>query len=130
MPTRIPSLLEQAIQSNASGTNNAVKEQLGIQEFDSSILQNQITANTNQIAELSGSISNVESAILVQVAEISGNLTIDMNNLDISLTEGLVTMFDISGSSATGGSATLPSNPVGFISVISNGMTIKLPFYV
>ena len=34
-----------------------------------------------------------------------------------------------SSSSATGGSATLPSNPVGFITITVNGKPYKVPYY-
>lgn len=43
------------------------------------------------------------------------------------------TIFPVSGgtsTSATGGSATLPSNPVGFIVVtLPNGTAVKVPYY-
>ena len=34
-----------------------------------------------------------------------------------------------SASTATAGSATLPSNPVGFINVTVNGQNFKVPYY-
>jgi len=34
-----------------------------------------------------------------------------------------------SASSATAGSATLPSNPVGFLNVTVNGQSYKVPYY-
>lgn len=35
----------------------------------------------------------------------------------------------VSSNSATGGSATLPANPVGFITITVNGKAKKVPYY-
>jgi hypothetical protein len=43
-------------------------------------------------------------------------------NIGVSLTQ-------TTASTATGGSATLPSNPVGFVDILISGTTYKLPYY-
>lgn len=57
------------------------------------------------------------------------NGVVALNNL----VKTLLTVFPISGgtsATATGGAATLPANPVGFITVtLPNGTAAKVPYY-
>ena len=81
-------------------------------------------------ASISGSLNSSIQSLNTTTQTISGNLTTDIDNLDLSMTQLFATTFDTSGSSAVAGSATLPANPAGFISVVSNGVTVKIPFYL
>jgi hypothetical protein len=63
--------------------------------------------------------------------ELVSNLKNVVLNLS-NLTKAIQTVFpQIVGTSTTAsaGSATLPSNPAGFIEVTLNGVTVKVPFY-
>lgn len=96
--TRVPSLLEQATRSNTGGTNPAVLTQLGVY-----------------------SKAEVSSNLASYVRDISGALTTDIENLDLSLTNKIDN--DCILSDAISGAGTTIT---GHILVTINGVTYKL----
>lgn len=121
--TRVPSLLEQSIKSNAGGTNPEVRNQLEVystNEVDNLINAIDLTpyATNSTVASISGSLNSDINALETTVVEVSGNLTIDINNLDISLTQSIVDYVTIDGTTPA-----VSATPAawGKIEVISGG---------
>jgi outer membrane murein-binding lipoprotein Lpp len=128
--TRVPTLLEQSIKTNAAGLADEVRTQLGcassadvndalvpLQASVASISGDVYTLET-QVAAISGDLSALES----EVVAISGALTIDIENLDISLTEAIFDHIEVDGTTP---SVSASVNAWGKITAISGG-----PFWI
>lgn len=59
----------------------------------------------------------------------ANDVVIAINNLTQAMQDFFPQLSDTTSSTATGGAATLPANPVGFIEVTIGGTARKLPFY-
>jgi hypothetical protein len=127
--TRIPSLLEQAIKSNAGNTNVPVRQQLevySISEVDSAISAIDLSAYTplSTTSSISGALNSEINLLETTVQDISGNLSIDIENLDVSLTQAIFTHISVDGTSPT---VTGSAYAWGKIEAISGGpMWIQL----
>ena len=127
MPDRIPSLLEQAIKSNAGGTNAQVRQQLevySISQVDAAISAVDLSAYTllSTTSSISGDLNSEINLLETTVQDISGNLSIDIENLDVSLTQAIFTHISVDGTSPT---VTGSAYAWGRIDAISGG-----PLYV
>jgi hypothetical protein len=125
--TRVPSLLEQAIKSNAGGTNAQVRQQLevySISQVDAAISAVDLSAYTplSTTASISGALNSEINLLETTVQDISGNLSIDIENLDVSLTQAIFTHISVDGTSP---SVTGAAYAWGKIEAISGG-----PLYV
>ena len=68
------------------------------------------------------SFNNTAGSMVVSIGGSAGNITLDVAN-GLSLTTATT------AATATGGAATLPANPVAFLSLNINGTLRKIPYY-
>lgn len=112
---RVPSLLELSERSNAGGTNEQVKINLQITDYDPSSLELDISNLQTDVSNLSGAIDNIEVDL--------SPLEVDIENLDISLTKVIAEECLRSDNPViTGGSTTI----AGYIEVKIAGQNYKL----
>jgi len=125
--TRQKSLLELSTQSNAGGTNPSVRTNLEVYskvEVDGQISAIDLSAYTllSTTSSISGDLNSEINLLETTVQDISGALTTDIENLDISLTQAVFTHISVDGTSPT---VTGSAYAWGRIDAISGG-----PLYV
>ena len=130
MPTPLQSMLTLSALSNAAGTNNQVRLYLELQS--ASDTQAQIAALYAPIyastAASSAAVAYYSSLTLATSAATVAMET-DFENLDLSLSTQISTLFNTITTSAVSGAYTLPSKPAGFATIMVNGSPQKIPYY-
>jgi hypothetical protein len=130
--SRQKTLYELSTQATAAGLNDEVLTILGA--ATSATVTAAFVPLTANVATISGNLSTLTTnvnALSASYVTFAANTSADIANLDVSLTQMIVSIFDVTGTSVTGGSAVvLPASASGFITVYVGNTPVKIPFYV
>lgn len=117
--TRQKLLVELSAISLAGGTNQVVKDNLEITDTDLSGVEADIGDIEIRIDQVETDLEILETT----VEDVSGNLSIDIDNLDLAFTQLIAQQVPMSEVPAVTGTAT---NLIGHLEVTLNGVPYKL----